>query len=355
MTKSALITGVTGMDGSLLAEYLISLGYKVFGFVRRSATPNNWRIEGLLENPNFKLIEGELTAQDSIYRAIQQAQPELVFNLGAQSFVPYSWTAPLTTFEVNANGVINVLEAIRNIDKSIKFYQASSSEMFGKVIETPQSEKTPYYPRSPYAASKVAAHYVAVNYRESFGIHATDGILFNHEHERRGKEFVTRKITSGVAKYFADKINGKNPTPISLGNIDARRDWGYAEDYIKGMYKIITHKVPNTYVLATGVTRSVRDFCEATVEAVKLNLDLPHADFEWKGEGVNEVGYFNGEVLFKISPDFYRPAEVDLLLGDASKAKRELGWEPETSFETMVERMFKFDFAALNTQVLELV
>lgn len=346
--KNVLITGVTGMDGSILSDYLLDLDYVVYGLVRRSASPNNWRIKHLVGHPNFHLIDGDITSPDSIHRAIEQSQPDMVFNLAAQSFVPYSWTAPLSTFDITGVGALNVLEAIRNIDKSIKFYQASSSEMFGKVLETPQTEKTPFYPRSPYGVAKAAAHYATINYRESFGIHATTGILFNHEHERRGVQFVSRKITHGVAKYFSNKMNGLKYEPLLLGNLDAKRDWGYAEDYVKAMFKIINHSQADSYVIATGVTRTVRDLCESVINSVIRHLGFVDQPIQWQGQGENEIGYFNNEPLFIVSKEFYRPAEVDLLLGDPSKAKAELGWEPETPFEEMVDRMFKFDYALLN-------
>lgn len=351
---NALVTGVTGMDGSIMTEYLLGKGYSVYGLVRRSASDNLWRINHLINHPKLHLLDGDITSQESVYRAIEQAQPELVFNLAAQSFVPYSWSAPVNTFEVTGVGVLNVLEAIRNIKKSIKFYQASSSEMFGKVRETPQNEETPFYPRSPYGVAKVAAHFATINYHESFGIHATSGILFNHEHERRGEYFVTRKITKGVAKYFANKMK-KNPVdPLKLGNLDAKRDWGYAEDYVKAMYLIINHPAPETFVIATGVTRTVREWCEATVAAAINTLNLS-GRIEWKGKGEHEVGYFAGEPLFIVAKEFYRPAEVDLLLGDPTKAKKKLGWSPETPFEIMVERMFRNDFEHMMNHELALI
>jgi len=351
---NALVTGITGMDGSIMADYLLDKGYKVYGLVRRSASDNLWRINHLLDNPNLQLLDGDITSQESVYRAIERAQPEMVFNLAAQSFVPYSWAAPVNTFEVTGAGVLNVLEAIRNINKSIKFYQASSSEMFGKVRETPQNEDTPFYPRSPYGVAKVAAHYATINYHESFGIHATSGILFNHEHERRGEHFVTRKISKGIAKYFANKMKKHPYEALKLGNLDAKRDWGYAEDYIKAMFKIINHSQPETFVIATGVTRTVREWCEATVAAAVNALNLS-GHIEWKGKGEHEIGYFAGEPLFVVAKEFYRPAEVDLLLGDPSKAKKKLGWTPETSFETMVGRMLRHDLEQMMHSELELV
>lgn len=342
---NVLITGITGMDGSVMADYLLAKGHTVYGLVRRSASQNFWRIEHLLNHPKVHLLDGDITTQDAVHRAVETAQPEIIFHLAAQSFVPYSWAAPVNTFETTAIGTLNFLEAIRNINKSIKFYQASSSEMFGKVQETPQKETTPFYPRSPYGVAKIAAHYATLNYQESFGIHATSGILFNHEHERRGEQFVTRKITKGIATYFVKKLNGEPCEPIKLGNLDAKRDWGYAGDYVKAMDLIVNYKTPESFVVATGQTRTVRQWCEATVAAAASTLNLDHSTIEWKGSKESEVGYYEGKPLIAVSKDFYRPAEVDLLLGDASKAHRLLGWRPETSLEEMVSRMFRFDYA----------
>lgn len=344
LSKNVLITGITGMDGSILADYLLTHGYTIYGLVRRSASPNYNRIEHLLNHPLVHLLDGDITDQESIHRAIDRSQPEMVFNLAAQSFVPYSWAAPVNTFAINATGALNILEVIRNTDRSIKFYQASSSEMFGKVAETPQKETTPFYPRSPYGVSKVAAHYATINYHESFGIHATSGILFNHEHERRGESFVTKKISRGVARYFVNLQKNLPAEPVRLGNLEAKRDWGYAEDYVKAMVKIINHPTAETFVIATGVTRSIREWCEATVKAAIEIADLPILSIEWKKSGEQEEGYFNGKLLFQTSQEFYRPAEVDLLLGNPSKALNKLGWKAETSFEQMVQRMFKHEF-----------
>jgi GDPmannose 4,6-dehydratase len=350
MERRALITGITGMDGSIMADYLLSLGFKVYGLVRRTASPNFWRIEHLLNDPRLQLLDGDITAQDCVYRAIEQAEPEVVFNLAAQSFVPYSWSSPVSTFHATALGVLNVLEAIRNIDKGIKFYQASSSEMFGKVLETPQKETTPFYPRSPYGVAKVAAHYATLNYQESFGIHAASGILFNHEHERRGAQFVTRKITKGIAEIFHKREKREPFEPLRLGNLEAKRDWGYAEDYVKGMYKIVYHPKPQAFVIATGVTRTVRQWCEATVAAAVQAIGETASPIEWQGKGLDEIGFFKGEPILGINPEFYRPAEVDLLLGDYEKAKKVLGWEPETPFEEMVGRMVRWDLNLLEKE-----
>lgn len=352
---NVLITGITGMDGSVMAEQLLSQGHTIYGLVRRSASPNFWRIEHLLNHPKVHLLDGDITSQDSVYRAVESAQPEIIFHLAAQSFVPYSWAAPINTFEATAMGTLNILEAIRNINRSIKFYQASSSEMFGKVQETPQKENTPFYPRSPYGVAKIAAHYATLNYQESFGIHATSGILFNHEHERRGEQFVTRKITKGVAIYFANKINNQPYEPIKLGNLDAKRDWGYAGDYVKAMDLIVNYERPETFVVATGQTRTVRQWCDTTVSAAAAALNLDSSKVDWKGTKDAEVGYYAGEPLFTVSKDFYRPADVDLLQGDATKARKLLGWRPETPFEEMVAKMFRHDYGLIKRRMGEFI
>lgn len=339
MKKNVLITGITGMDGSLLADYLIPQGYHVYGLVRRSSSRDDWRIKHLYNHPQFHLIDGDVSSQDAVFRAIQESEPEMIFNLAAQSFVPYSWSAPAETFLINSQGALNLLEGIRVINPKIRFYQASSSEMFGKVQETPQRESTVFYPRSPYGVSKVAAHYTTINYRESFGLHASSGILFNHEGERRGLQFVTRKITNGLAQYF--KNGGQ---PILLGNLDAKRDWGYAADYVKAMVKMVQHPTADSFVIATGKTRTIREFCETAALAAQQHLKMDTQPLIWKGEAEEEVGYLNNKPVFAVSKNFYRPAEVDLLLGDATRAKEVLGWEPETSFEEMVRRMFVHDY-----------
>lgn len=340
---NVLITGITGMDGSILADQLLLQGYKVYGLIRRCASSNNGRIQHLLDHPHLTLIDGDITSQESIFRAIELAEPKFIYNLAAQSFVPYSWAAPVNTFEITCLGAINVLEAIRNTDRSIRFYQASSSEMFGKVQETPQRETTPFYPRSPYGVAKAAAHYATINYRESFGIHASSGILFNHEHERRGEQFVSRKITQGVAKILLNKKKGLSYEPLKLGNLDARRDWGYAEDYVKAMRAIIEFNSPETFVIATGITRTVRDLCTTAVAVGQKILGLDQVPITWKGKEENEVGFIDETPIFTVSKELYRPAEVDLLLGDPSKANKQLNWSPETPFEEMIYRMVKFD------------
>lgn len=350
MQKRALVTGVSGMDGSIMADYLLAKGYIVYGLIRRSSSPNLWRINHLLNESKFHLIDGDLTDQDSLYRAVEKAEPRAIYNLAAQSFVPYSWDAPVNTLAITGIGPVNLLEVIRNTDKSIKFYQASSSEMFGKVQQMPQTENTPFYPRSPYGVAKVTAHYATINYHESFGIHAASGILFNHEHERRGIQFVTRKVTNGIAKYFIDKENGTLPTPLQLGNLEAKRDWGYAEDYIDAMYRILNHPTPEAFVIATGITKTVRELCESAVKAVARELNLDSNTIEWRGSHENEAGYYCGQPLITISKEFYRPAEVDILLGDPSKAKLKLGWIPTTSFQEMINRMVAFDLTLVKKE-----
>jgi GDPmannose 4,6-dehydratase len=317
-TKTALITGITGQDGSYLAEFLLERGYRVIGMTRRTSTEVHERIEHLVER--LEIVSGDLLDQSSISQLIATYRPDEIYNLAAQSFVPASWTQPVLTGEFTALGVTRVLEAIRAVDPGIRFYQASSSEMFGKVQETPQSEATSFYPRSPYGVAKVYGHWITVNYRESYNIFAVSGILFNHESERRGKEFVTRKISDGVAR-----IKLGLQRNLHLGNLEARRDWGYAGDYVRAMWSMLQHDVPDDYVIATGRTHSVRDFCRLAFAAVDLNYE----------EFVVE------------DPRFVRPAEVDLLIGDPAKAKRVLGWEPTVTFEELVERMVAADLQRL--------
>jgi len=315
----ALITGITGQDGSYLAEFLLKKGYEVIGMVRRSSTESIERIEHIKDK--VKLVQGDLLDQLSLINIIADHRPNEVYNLAAQSFVPTSWGQPVLTGEFDAIGVTRLLDAIRFIDKKIKFYQASSSEMFGKVHETPQKETTPFYPRSPYGVAKVYGHWITVNYRESYGIHASSGILFNHESPRRGLEFVTRKISDGAVRIklgLADKL--------ALGNLDARRDWGFAGDYVKAMWLMLQLKEPENFVIATGRTHSVEDFVKLAFG--QLNLD------------------YKKHVV--IDQRFVRPAEVDLLQGDNSYAKKKLGWEPEVSFEELVNMMVAADMARLS-------
>jgi len=320
--KSALITGITGQDGSYLAEWLLSRGYRVYGLVRRSSTENLERIEHLKEQIN--LISGDLLDQKSLIAAVETACPDEVYNLAAQSFVPVSWHQPVLTAELTALGVTRMLEAIRTVNDKIRFYQASSSEMFGRVQEVPQTEKTPFYPRSPYGVAKVYGHWITVNYRESYGMFACSGILFNHESPRRGLEFVTRKITNAVARI---KLGLQDR--LVLGNLEARRDWGYAGDYVKGMWLMLQQETPGDYILATGETHTVREFVKIAFE---------HVDLDY-------------EKYVVIDPRLFRPAEVDLLLGDPSKARAGLGWQPEVSFEQLVKMMVDADLARWGKKV----
>ena len=322
MAKRSLITGITGQDGSYLAEQLLAEGREVFGMVRRSSTETFERIAHLRDR--VTLVQADLLDQTSVIRALQRAEPEEVYNLAAQSFVPTSFEQPELTAQYTALGVTRMLEGIRAVDKSIRFYQASSSEMFGKVRETPQTETTPFHPRSPYGVAKVYGHYITVNYRESYGMFACSGILFNHESPRRGLEFVTRKITHGVAR-----IKHGLCDELRLGNLDAKRDWGFAGDYVRAMWLMLQQDEPDDYVVGTGETHSVEEF-------VRIAFD--RAGLDWRRYVV-------------IDPRFYRPAEVDLLLGDASKARRQLGWQPQMSFDQMVGAMVDADIAALRPTV----
>jgi GDPmannose 4,6-dehydratase len=316
--KTALITGITGQDGSYLAEYLLRQGYRVIGMTRRSSTDVHERIQHLVDDIVF--VSGDLLDQTSITSIVRDTRPDEIYNLAAQSFVPTSWTQPTLTGEFTALGVTRVLEAIRATNPSIRFYQASSSEMFGKVQEVPQTERTPFYPRSPYGVAKAYGHWITVNYRESYGLYACSGLLFNHESPRRGKEFVTRKISDGVAR-----IKLGLQTELRLGNLEAKRDWGFAGDYVRAMHLMLQQDKPDDFVVATGRTHSVRDFVRLAFAAVEL---------DW-------------ERYVVVDPRFYRPAEVDELVGDASKAYRALGWEPEVSFERLVEMMVQADVERL--------
>ncbi|WP_243354233.1 GDP-mannose 4,6-dehydratase [Bacillus litorisediminis] len=316
--KTALITGITGQDGSYLAEFLLDKGYKVYGLRRRTATENDSNIKHIKHEIEF--ISGDLSDLSSLIEAVKIAQPDEVYNLAAQSFVADSWMQPIFTGQVTALGVTNMLEAVRQVKLDSRFYQASSSEMFGKVVETPQNETTPFYPRSPYGVAKVYGHWITVNYRESFDMYACSGILFNHESPRRGFEFVTRKITDGVAKI---KLGLQNE--LRLGNLEAKRDWGFAGDYVKAMWLMLQQEVPDDYVIATGETHTVKDFIEIAFQYVGL---------DWRNHVVQD-------------PKFIRPAEVDLLLGDSSKAKDKLGWQPTVSFEQLVQMMVEHDLQRL--------
>jgi GDPmannose 4,6-dehydratase len=315
MSKSrALITGITGQDGSYLAEFLLEKGYEVFGLVRRSSTETHGRIEPLKNR--LELLQADLTDQVSVIDVIQDVRPHEVYNLAAMSFVPTSWKQPILTGDVTALGVTRVLEAIRVVDKTIRFYQASSSEMFGHAVQTPQSETTPFYPRSPYGVAKVYGHWITVNYRESYDMFAVSGILFNHESPRRGLEFVTRKITDGVAR-----IKHGLQQELHLGNLDAKRDWGFARDYVRAMWMMLQQPEPDDYVISSCETHSVREACEVAFQ---------HVGLDW-------------EEHVKVDPRYYRPAEVHLLLGDCAKAKEKLGWEPEVTFKGLIELMVDAD------------
>ena len=318
MTKTALITGITGQDGSYLAELLLAKGYHVTGMVRRTSTVNFERIAHIQDQLN--LVSGDLLDQASMMTVISQAEPDEVYNLAAQSFVQTSFGQPVLTAETTAVGVTRLLEAVRAVDPSIRFYQASSSEMFGKVREVPQTEMTPFHPRSPYGVAKVYGHWMTVNYRESYDLHASSGILFNHESPRRGIEFVTRKISHAVARIARGMQN-----ELRLGNLDAKRDWGFAGDYVEAMWLMLQQDTPDDYVVCTGETHSVREFCELAFGAVDLNY----------------------EDYVVVDPEFFRPAEVDLLVGDYAKAQEQLGWKPTTSFGDLVETMVQADLAAL--------
>jgi GDPmannose 4,6-dehydratase len=321
--KTALVTGITGQDGSFLAELLLEKGYRVVGMTRRTSTDVHERIAHLVNDIEF--VSGDLLDQMSVASIVESAAPDEVYNLAAQSFVPTSWNQPVLTGEFTALGVTRVLEAIRSVKPSARFYQASSSEMFGKVTAIPQDEATRFYPRSPYGVAKVYGHWITVNYRESYDLFAVSGILFNHESQRRGKEFVTRKISDGVARIK----HGLTDT-LALGNLDAKRDWGFAGDYVRAMWLMLQADRPEDYVIATGRTHSVRDFVRIAFETAGLGSYEPYV---------------------KLDPRFVRPAEVDLLVGDASKARRELGWEPEVSFEQLVDLMVRADCDRVASEV----
>ena len=329
--KTALITGITGQDGSYLAELLLEKGYDVYGIMRRKSVVDYGNVRHIKDKINF--IYADMTDVISLISAMKISQANEVYNLAAQSFVATSWEQPLATAEIDALGVTNMLEAIRATNSKCRFYQASTSEMFGLVQEIPQKETTPFYPRSPYGVAKLYGHWITKNYRESYGLFACSGILFNHESERRGKEFVTRKITDAVAKIKLGKQEY-----LELGNMDAKRDWGHSKDYVKAMWLMLQQETPDDYVIATNETRSVREFVEEAFKCVDIKI-------KWQGEGVNEVGIDvdTNNVVVKINPKFYRPAEVDILLGDPSKAEKNLGWKREISFGDLVKRMVEND------------
>jgi GDPmannose 4,6-dehydratase len=333
--KKAIVTGITGQDAVYLTDLLLKKGYIVYGTFRRSASANFWRLKelNLENNAHFNLIDFDLTDQSNAIRMVSEIQPDEIYNLAAQSFVKVSFDQPIATANITGLGAVHLLEAIRIINPKIKFYQASTSEMFGMAQETPQKETTPFYPRSPYGIAKLYAHWMTINYREAYNIFGTSGILFNHESPLRGLEFVTRKITDSVAKIKMGKQDF-----IELGNLDAKRDWGYAKEYVEGMYLMLQAEKPDAYILATNRTESVRDFVKMAFKAVDIEL-------EFKGGQQDEIGFDakTGKTLIKINPKFYRPAEVEFLKGDFSKAKNELGWEPKTTLEELCKMMVEAD------------
>lgn len=334
MAGTALITGITGQDGAYLSRLLLDRGYRVFGAFRRGASLSLWRLNELgVKEGDIEFVPFELLEYANLRRTIDKTKPDEIYNLGAQSFVELSFEQPLFTSDVNALGVTRMLEAIREVNPAVKFYQASTSEMYGKVREVPQSELTPFYPRSPYAVSKLYAHWITVNYRESYNLFACCGILFNHESPLRGIEFVTRKITAGLAR-----IREGKQEVLELGNLDAKRDWGFAGDYVQGMWRMLQESDPDDYVLATGTTTSVRDFCELAAGALGFQL-------AWEGNGPNTraIDRRSRTTVIRVNPKYYRPAEVDLLIGDASKARDKLGWSSEVSLPHLVEMMVEAD------------
>ncbi len=333
--KVAIITGITGQDGAYLAKLLLNKGYKVYGTYRRTSSVNFWRIEDLsiATHPNLHLVEYDLTDLSATIRILQNTDATEVYNLAAQSFVGVSFEQPITTAEITGIGPVNLLEAIRIVNPGIRFYQASTSEMFGLAQAVPQIESTPFYPRSPYGIAKLYAHWMTVNYRESYNIFACSGILFNHESPLRGREFVTRKITDSMAKIALGKLD-----VLELGNLDAKRDWGFAEEYVEGMWRMLQAKNPDTYVLATNRTETVRDFVTMAGKAAGFDLI-------WEGKDINEIAKdtISGKTLVRINEKFHRPAEVDLLIGNPEKAMRELGWEPKTTLEELCQMMVEAD------------
>jgi len=335
MSKTAVVTGVNGQDGAYLAAFLLDKGYRVFGAYRRRSTPNFWRLEylGLLGRPGLELVVYDLTDLSSALRLVAKAEPDEVYNLAAQSFVSASFDQPLATGEINGLGTVNLLEAIRQVKPGARFYQASTSEMFGLVQEIPQTEETPFYPRSPYSVAKLYAHWMTVNYRESYDIFAASGILFNHESPLRGLEFVTRKVTDAVAR-----IKLGRQDCLELGNLSAKRDWGYTPEYAEGMWLMLQAQEPESYVLATGRAVTVRDFVTLAFKAADMEI-------AWRGEGAGEEGFClkTGRTLVRVNPKFYRPAEVDILIGNPAKAKAKLGWEARTGLEELCRLMVEAD------------
>jgi GDPmannose 4,6-dehydratase len=333
MSKTALITGITGQDGAYLAKLLVGKGYKVYGGVRRTSTSNTWRLAELGIERDVELIDFELMEMGNVLRVVERTRPDEIYNLGAQSFVHASFEYPIYTVETNTLGVVRILEAIRQVDPKIRFYQASTSEMYGQVQETPQTERTPFYPRSPYGISKLHAHWFTVNYRESYGLHASSGILFNHESPLRGRDFVTRKITCALAQIKHGQLDA-----LSLGNLEAMRDWGFAGDYVEGMWLMVQAPAPGDYVLATGETNSVRRFVEVAAPLFGFNL-------AWEGKGEAETGIDrkSGRTLVRIDPRHFRPAEVSTLIGSPERARQQLGWERRVKFDELVALMAEAD------------
>jgi len=338
MSKTALITGISGQDGAYLSKLLLEKGYKVIGGERRSASGTLWRLQELNIEKDIEIADFELSEFTNIYRTIDKHKPDEVYNLAAQSFVAASFEMPIMTSDVTGVGVLRLLEAIRQINPKIKFYQASSSEMFGKVAESPQNENTPFYPRSPYGVAKLFGHCMTINYREAYDLFACSGILFNHESPLRGEQFVTRKITISLSK-----IRLGLQDCLELGNLDSKRDWGYAEDYVEAMFLMLQHNKPDNYVISTGETYSVKDFINAACNELNINIS-------WEGNGLNEVAIDkkSNKTIIKINPKYYRPTEVDLLLGDARKAKKILNWEPKSNFKDLVSKMVKSDYSKLS-------
>ena len=333
--RTALVTGITGQDGAYLAELLLEKGYKVYGTFRRTSSVNFWRIEelGIQNHPNLHLVEFDLTDLGTTIALVQKTQPHEIYNLAAQSFVGVSFEQPSTTAQITGIGALHLLEAIRILNPKIKFYQASTSEMFGKVQAVPQQEDTPFYPRSPYGVAKLYAHWMTINYRESYGIFGASGILFNHESPLRGREFVTRKITDAVAKIKLGQLDC-----LELGNIDAKRDWGFAKEYVDGMWRMLQAAEPDTYVLATNRTETVRDFVRMAFNATGITVD-----FQGRDENETAIDTATGRMVMRVNPKFYRPAEVDLLIGDASHAQAKLGWKPKTNLEELCAMMVEAD------------
>ncbi|MGA2091500.1 MAG: GDP-mannose 4,6-dehydratase [Endomicrobiales bacterium] len=333
MAKKALITGIRGQDGAYLSQLLLGKGYEVFGADRRSGGATNWRMKELGIENDVRILYMDLLEMTNIMQVIQKVEPDEVYNLAAQSFVQSSFDQPILTSDIDALGVLRILEALRTIKPSARFYQASTSEMFGKVHEIPQKETTPFHPRSPYGVAKLYGHWITINYRESYKMFSCSGILFNHESPLRGTEFVTRKITQGIAR-----IKRGQQEKIVLGNIDSKRDWGFAKEYVEAMWLMLQQNTPDDFVIATGETHTVREFLELAFDHIGMPI-------EWKGSGVQEQGIIKkaGKVVVEISPDFFRPAEVDLLLGDPSKAKQVLGWQSKTKFAELVKIMMEFD------------